>query len=222
MLPIIRWGATALVVVFGVLWAVIWVGRNEGESSGAFLSRILGASVNTETESSVGIQLPPGVTIGGPFSLTDHTGKAVTDATYRGKWMLVFFGFTYCPDVCPTELQKVAAVLEMLGDRASQIAPILISIDPERDTPEAMANYVQIFDDRLIGLTGTPEQIAEVARAYRVYYAKIQPSGDTPYLMDHSSYLYLMGPDGRVQAVFPYAATAEDIAAGVAARMARQ
>ncbi len=222
MMRIIQRSAIALIVVLCSFWAVIWLGRHDGESPGAFLSRMMGASIATEAETSVGIALPPGVTIGGPFSLTDHTGKAVTEADYRGKWMLVFFGFTYCPDVCPTELQKVSAALDLLGDRAAKIAPILISVDPERDTPEILSDYVKLFDDRMIGLTGTPAQIADVARAYRAYYAKIAPRGDAPYLMDHSSYLYLMGPDGGIQAIFPYTATAEDIAAGISQRMQRR
>ncbi|MCS6922259.1 MAG: SCO family protein, partial [Elioraea sp.] len=109
--------------------------------------------------------LPSGVTLGGPFSLTDETGARVTEATFRGRFMLIYFGFTYCPDVCPTELAKMAAALDLLGPEAEEVVPILISVDPERDTPAALAQYTDLFHPRLIGLTGTEAEIAAAARA---------------------------------------------------------
>jgi cytochrome oxidase Cu insertion factor (SCO1/SenC/PrrC family) len=132
------------------------------------------------------------------FSLVDHTGKPVTDEDFEGKWQLVFFGFTSCPDVCPTTLIEVSAVLEELGDDAEQIAPLFISVDPKRDTPEVMAEYVANFDPRIVGLTGSPEQIKQAAQAFRAYYAKVEQK-DQPdrYTMDHSAFLYLMGPEGE-------------------------
>jgi cytochrome oxidase Cu insertion factor (SCO1/SenC/PrrC family) len=151
---------------------------------------------------SSGVSVPGGVSVGGPFALTDEHGAAVTDASYRGRWMLVYFGYTFCPDVCPTELQTIAGALDKLGPQASQIVPLFVTIDPERDTAAALADYVKLFDDRIIGLTGTPEQIAAVARAYRVYYAKATPKDSSTYLMDHSSFMYLMGPDGKFRALF--------------------
>jgi cytochrome oxidase Cu insertion factor (SCO1/SenC/PrrC family) len=132
------------------------------------------------------------------FSLVDHTGKPVADEDFEGKWQLVFFGFTSCPDVCPTTLIEVSAILEELGDDAQQVTPLFISVDAERDTPEVMAEYVANFDPRIVGLTGSPEQIKQAAQAFRAYYAKVeqenQPDG---YTMDHSAFLYLMDPEGE-------------------------
>lgn len=135
--------------------------------------------------------------IASAFSLVDHNGKAVTNEDFAGKWQLVFFGFTYCPDVCPTTLNDVTLVLEELGDDADQVQPLFITVDPERDTPEVMADYVANFDPRIVGLTGSPEQIKAAAKAFRVYYAKVEQD-DLPggYTMDHSAFLYLMSPDG--------------------------
>lgn len=136
--------------------------------------------------------------VGGPFSLTDQDGKRVTEKDFLGKYMLVFFGYTYCPDVCPTELQVMTAALDQLGPAADKIQPVFVSIDPQRDTPEILKAYVGNFGPRLMGLTGTADEIASVAKAYRVYYAKAGNStSGSDYLMDHSSIIYLMGPDGR-------------------------
>lgn len=142
------------------------------------------------------------VQVGGPFTLTDQTGATVTEQTYHGKYMLIFFGFTFCPDICPTELQDALNAIEIAGEPVvSRIQPIFITIDPARDTPEKLAEYVKMFGRGLVGLTGTDAQIAAVARAYKVYYARTEEeegeeSGDD-YMMDHSSFLYLMGPDGQ-------------------------
>ncbi|MGB3719516.1 MAG: SCO family protein [Proteobacteria bacterium] len=144
--------------------------------------------------------------VGGPFTLTDHTGRRVTDKDFRGKYMLVYFGFTFCPDVCPTGLQVMAAALEELGPKAEQIVPIFISVDPERDTPEQLAMYVPSFHSRLVGLTGTPEEIQAVAKAYRVYYRKVKDEKSTAeYTIDHTSIIYLMDPNGEFVAHFTHA-----------------
>lgn len=135
--------------------------------------------------------------IGGPFTLTDQNGKQVTDKDFRGRYMLVFFGFTACPDICPAGLQLIAATLAKVGAKADKIAPIFVSVDPERDTPEKLAGYVKNFDDRMIGLTGTPEQVANVAKAYRVFYEKTANEAGAGYGMNHTSIIYLMGPDGE-------------------------
>ena len=135
--------------------------------------------------------------VGGPFTLTAHTGERVSDAGFRGRLMLVYFGYTYCPDVCPTELQVMGQAIDLLGEEADEVAPIFITVDPERDTREVMAAYVPFFHDRLIGLTGTPQEIAEVAKAYRIYYATVEGGEGGVYLMDHTSLVYLMGRDGR-------------------------
>lgn len=152
--------------------------------------------------------------VGGPFTLVDHTGKTVTDADFRGRYLLIYFGYTYCPDVCPTTLQTMTEALDLLGEKAEKVQPLFITVDPERDTVKVLADYVKAFHPRLVGLTGTADQIARAAKAYGVYYAKAEPSDpDAPYLMDHSSFVYLMGPDGRYLTVFPHGTTPEDMAA---------
>jgi len=141
--------------------------------------------------------------VGGPFELTDHTGKRVTDKDFRGSFMLVIFGFTYCPDVCPTELQLISTTLEKLGPKGNRVVPIFISIDPERDTPNQLAMYVKSFHPRLIGLTGTLDEVAAAAKAYRVYVKKVpDPKSTAGYTMDHSALIYLMGPDGAYRTHF--------------------
>jgi protein SCO1/2 len=152
--------------------------------------------------------------VGGPFSLVDDTGKRVTDTDYRGRYMLVFFGFTSCPDICPAGLQLMTAVLENLGPKAKRVAPIFISVDPQRDTPPKLAQYVKNFDPRLIGLTGTPEDIAAVTKAYKVYYKKV-PNDAAPddYGMDHTAIIYLMDPDGAFVTHFTPTTTVEDMTA---------
>lgn len=145
-------------------------------------------------------------TVGGPFTLTDHTGRRVTDRDFRGKHMLVYFGFTFCPDVCPSGLQVMAAALDQLGPKADKITPVFISVDPERDSPEQLAQYVPSFHPRLVGLTGTPEEIQSVAKAYRVYYRKVKDEKSTAdYTVDHTSIIYLMSPEGEFLAHFTHA-----------------
>jgi cytochrome oxidase Cu insertion factor (SCO1/SenC/PrrC family) len=158
--------------------------------------------------------------IGGPFSLVDHTGKRVTNKDFAGKYMLVFFGYTFCPDVCPSELQVMSAALDKLGPAADRITPVFVTIDPERDTAEVLKAYVANFHPRLVGLTGTPEEIAAMAKAWRVYYGKPKSEeGKQDYLMDHSTFLYLMSPDGTFVKHFEYgtdsAALARDLRAAL-------
>ncbi|MCW8835227.1 MAG: SCO family protein [Rhodospirillales bacterium] len=158
----------------------------------------------------------PGVQIGGPFTLTDHNGERVTDETYRGKYLLVYFGYTFCPDVCPTELTIIVDALDRIGPLADKIQPILITVDPARDTAEALKPYVAAFHPRLVGLTGTEEEIASVARSYRAYYARADEEGDKEtYLVDHSALTYLMGPDGEFLTTFSYGSPAETVAKGL-------
>ena len=141
---------------------------------------------------------PAALTVGGPFSLIDGDGKPVTDQTWRGKYMLVYFGYTFCPDVCPTTLSSVADAMDKMGAKADRIQPLFITVDPRRDIPAVVKQYAAAFGPRIIGLTGSPEQIAAAAKAYRVYYAEHRTGpGPEDYSMDHSSVLYLMGPDGR-------------------------
>ncbi len=155
--------------------------------------------------------------IGGAFELVDHTGKTVTDQTYRGRFMLVYFGFTYCPDVCPTELQHIAVALDKIGKRRRQhIVPLFVTIDPERDTQELMATYVDNFHPDLVGLTGTLAQIKKMASVYRVYFKKVkekdQPDG---YTMDHSALVFLMDDKGEYVRHFSYGTDGAKMAKGL-------
>jgi protein SCO1 len=152
--------------------------------------------------------------IGGPFSLVDTDGRPVTDRDFRGKLMLVFFGYTHCPDVCPTELQTMAEVMDRLGSGARQIAPVFISVDPQRDTPEALAAYVKNFNPRIIGLTGSPAEIASAAKAYRVYFRKAEGGADD-YTVDHSAFVYLMDREGNYLTHFLFNASPDTILAEI-------
>lgn len=133
--------------------------------------------------------------IGGPFSLIDQNGARRSDADFRGRFMLVFFGYTYCPDVCPTTLAILSAALDQLGPISQRVVPILITVDPARDTPEILKPYLSAFGPQFVGLTGTDEEIAAAAGAYRVYY-KSNAADGPDYTVDHSSVIYVMGPDG--------------------------
>ncbi len=151
--------------------------------------------------------------IGGPFELIGKEGKTITDKDFRGRYMLVFFGFTHCPDICPAELQVMSAVLDDLGSDADKVVPIFITLDPERDTADAVTNYVQNFGPNFVGLTGSPAAIEKAAKAYRISYRKFQDEsmGDN-YSIDHSALAYLMGPDGQFLTHFPYGTPPEKIA----------
>ncbi len=162
------------------------------------------------------------VTVGGPFALMAPDGTAVTDQTYRGKWLLVYFGYTSCPDTCPTTLIEIAAVLRKLGPDAAKLQPIFITIDPQRDIPEVMGKYTQSFDPRIIGLTGNPQQIDAVTQEYGVYFVPHQTGpGTQDYVMDHSIYLYLMDPQGKFARAFDTDWSADRIAATLRELMAQ-
>jgi protein SCO1/2 len=151
--------------------------------------------------------------IGGPFTLTDQTGKTVTDRDFAGRYKLVFFGFTHCPDICPAELQVMQAALDALGDKADKVVPIFISLDPERDTPQVMGDYVKNFGPRFVGLTGSPESVAAAAKAYRVVYAKVDDKASANgYSVDHSALVYLMSPEGEYLTHFAYGTSAATMA----------
>jgi protein SCO1/2 len=221
MIRTIRIVAVLLVLLLGGVWAVAWIGRAPGESvADAFLRRVAMLTGGEMPAPSLGgIQLAQGVSLGGPFSLVDHTGRAVTERDFAGRALLVYFGFTYCPDVCPTELGTIAAAIDAMGPAGERVTPVLVTIDPERDTPAALADYVARFHPRMVGLTGSAEQIAQAARAYRVYYAKVRPRDSSDYLMDHSSFIYFVGPDGRVRSLFRPETSPEAIAAAVTAQL---
>jgi cytochrome oxidase Cu insertion factor (SCO1/SenC/PrrC family) len=153
-------------------------------------------------------------TIGGPFTLVDQTGKTVNNKDLRGRFLLIYFGYTFCPDVCPTALTAMAGALDLLGAKADEITPVFITVDPERDTSEQLAMYAKYFHPRLVALTGSPEQIAKVAKDYRVYYAKAVEEGTDAddYLMDHTSITYLTDRDGTFRLHFSHDTDAETMA----------
>ena len=217
MLQAVRILALLVLLALGGLWGWAWLDQRQDEGLADSFARraatLFGHDV--PAPSAGGVQMPQGLALGGPFRLVDHTGRAVTEADFAGRFMLVYFGFTYCPDVCPTELGTIAAAIDLLEGQGERVVPALITIDPERDTPAALADYVTRFHPRMIGLTGTAEQVAAVARAYRVFYAKVNRPEMTQYLMDHSSFIYLVGPDARVRALFRPESAPETIAQAI-------
>jgi protein SCO1/2 len=166
------------------------------------LAAVLGVFLLTRPNAQSGPANAVGnAAIGGPFQLVDQDGRPVDQRLLKGKWTAVFFGYTFCPDACPTELHELAAVQDQLGARARDFQIVFVTVDPARDTPAKLKDYLLThgFPRGVIGLTGTPDQVARAAKAYRVYYAR---HGDGPdYLMDHSVYTYLMDPTGRFVAV---------------------
>lgn len=160
------------------------------------------------------------VAIGGPFSLLDTTGQRRTEKDYAGKPMLVFFGFTNCPDVCPSGLQTLTVALDKLGDKANGLTPLFITVDPERDTPQSMAAYIKSFHPRIQGLTGTPQDVQAAIKAYRVYAVKVPDEKDpTRYSVDHSSFFYLMNANGEYTKHFPHSTDADVLAKALAAAL---
>ena len=180
-------GASFLAVAFGIGW------------------------MQTARQQQAATEASTPVPIGGAFTLTDENGQTVTDQTYRGKWLLVFFGFTHCPDVCPTALNDISLTLDQLGPRANKVYALFITVDPERDTAQLINEYTGSFHSNIIGLTGTPEQIATAAKAYRVYYKKVPT--DSGYTMDHSAITYVIDPDGKYAAHFSHQSGPDRMAA---------
>ncbi|HET7889441.1 MAG TPA: SCO family protein [Bradyrhizobium sp.] len=141
-------------------------------------------------------------TVGGPFTLTDQNGQTRSDTDFRGKLMIVYFGYTFCPDVCPTDLMAITQALDALGPAADGVQPIFITIDPARDT-KVLGEYLLSFYKSFIGLTGTPQEIRKVANAYKAFYAKLPPTKDGEYAIDHTGVIYLMGRDGEYLGFMP-------------------
>ena len=148
---------------------------------------------------------PAAIAIGGPFALTDHLGRAVSDQDYRGAYMLIYFGYINCPDICVPALNNMSTALDALGAAGDAVQPIFITVDPLRDTVEALAGYVPSFHPRLVGLTGTARQTEAVSAAYSVFFEAEEHSGDDDYQVGHSGYVYLMGPDGGFLTVMSHA-----------------
>ncbi|MFA5593091.1 MAG: SCO family protein [Micavibrio sp.] len=157
---------------------------------------------------------------GGPFTLTNHKGERVTDRDLRGRFRLIYFGFTFCPAICPTELAKITAAINALGEAGEDILPVFITVDPERDDVKAMASYVTLFHPAFVGLTGTPEEIAATTKAYKIYAAKVQDDSMTDYTVDHSSFIYFMAPDDRLLHIFKMDDSAADMTKAMRAWMA--
>ncbi len=163
---------------------------------------------------------PPSAGPGGPFQLVDQDGKATTEKVLKGKWSVVFFGFTYCPDVCPTTMAALGQAQDRLGPKAKDLQVIFVSVDPERDTPAQLKTYLSndSFPKGTIGLTGTPDQVAAAAKAYRVYYQKAGTGSD--YLVNHSTAAYLMDPKGRFARVIPFGIGPDEIVRQISGAMA--
>jgi protein SCO1/2 len=169
-----------------------------------------GASTSTESTETLDSQGSGQALIGGAYTLTDHNGNAVSDKAFLGKVGLVFFGFTHCPDICPTASATITGAMKKLGEKADQVTPLFITVDPERDTPETLKKFLSSFDKRFVGLTGTPEQLAQAASAYKVYYAKSAGEGSMGF--DHSGFIYLMDRKGTYIRHFASDATDAEIA----------
>ena len=155
--------------------------------------------------------------VGGPFTLTDQHGKRVSEADFRGRFLLVYFGYSFCPDVCPTDLAAMAAAIDLLGPEGDKVQPIFITIDPERDTVERLAGYAPLFHPRLVALTGTADEIGHAAAQYRVYFEKSGEGAD--YLMNHSGIVYLMDPEGRFLTHFAQGTPPEEMAQKIRSQM---
>ncbi len=145
----------------------------------------------------------PRLAVGGPFALVDQNGQPKNDKDFRGKVMLVYFGYTYCPDACPTTLQALSGMLDLLGNQASKVQPVFISVDPARDTPDQLKAYAANFHDGIAYLTGTQDELKKAEGEYHIYVAKVPQAGTDDYLIDHSSIIYVMGTDGRYLAEMP-------------------
>ena len=182
-LRFIRWASLGLIVLLAVAVAVLQFRPGAGPAAENALAGT--------------------VSVGGPFHLIDDKGHAVTAADYRGRWMLVYFGYTNCPDDCPLTLQKMAVALKKLGPLADKVAPLFITVDPARDTAVRLASYLQNFDPRIVGLTGSDAQIATAAKAYRVYYSPAEHEKSGADIVGHSTFVYLMNPAGKFDALLP-------------------
>jgi cytochrome oxidase Cu insertion factor (SCO1/SenC/PrrC family) len=189
--PSVVFGMTILLLALGLGSYALWSSRNSATGNGTAL-------------------------VGGPFTMVNQNGETVTEKSFLGRPMIMFFGFTFCPDICPTELQVMAQAIDQLGEAGKSIQPVFVSIDPARDTPSVVKAYVANFGPQFVGLTGTPEQVDHIASTYRVFYQKQENKADPQaYLMDHSSIIYIMGADGKFLKHFAYTTDATSLAEGL-------
>jgi protein SCO1/2 len=212
---------SVLVLLALVAGGALW--RSGGQRSQS------GAVTQDTRESEPETQDSAPAEFGGPFSLTDQNGKRRTDMDFRGKYMLIFFGYTYCPDVCPTTLAVEAEALDKLGARASRIVPIFVTVDPKRDTPDKLKSYLSSFDAKppsarvnFVGLTGTDDEIAQVAKAYSVYYQAHLDGfriDGVEYSVDHTSEVYLMSPEGKFVAYYSQGILPDEMAADLMSKI---
>jgi protein SCO1/2 len=157
--------------------------------------------------------------VGGPFTLTDQHGARRHLSDFRGKLVLLYFGFTYCPDICPTDLMTVGNLIRSLGPEGDQLQPVFVTLDPARDTPEVLRAYVASFHPRFVALTGTDDQIRRVATSFKVFFEKVRPPGINTYLIDHSAYVFLLDREGRFVTLFPPGTPQERMAVMVREQM---
>jgi protein SCO1 len=183
-------------------------------ATGAFVAGLIlcTAVVLLLTGRGEGPTLPQVAAIGGPFSLTDQNGRTVTDQDFKGRPFLVFFGFTHCPDICPTTMFEISEIFKKLGPAGERVRALFVTVDPERDTPSALKDYLSSFDPRIVGVTGDEAALAAVAKAYRAYYKRV-PLAEGGYTMDHTAIIYLMGKDGRFVTPFSLKRTTDAAAA---------
>ena len=159
--------------------------------------------------------------IGGPFTLTDQHGKPTSLADFRGKLVLLYFGYTFCPDVCPTDLLTMAQTVGMLGAQGGGVQPVFVTLDPERDTQALLGNYVEAFHPRFVALRGSEDEVRRVAMTYKIYFEKLRPPGSAAYLIDHMAFVFLLDRDGKYLAFFPPGTTAERMAVMVREHLAQ-
>jgi protein SCO1/2 len=207
MIKKIRYAAYIAIIAIFVITAITLIKRHFREKLNAPEENQVAAVQQISTAG-----LP---SIGGSFQLTDHTGQHRSNLDFRGKYTLVYFGYSYCPDICPTALSGMTEALVKLGAKANKVTPIFISVDPQRDTVANLAEYVANFHPSFVGLTGTEEQVKKAMKAYRVYAAKVDESAREDYLMDHSSIIYVMNPQGQFVAHFNHETPAEDMVAAL-------
>lgn len=192
------------VMLIAAYLVITWEDRHDAERARRY-----------EQQSSGNADNPVGAAVGGSFTLVNQDRKTVTEKDYHGKFMLLTFGYTYCPDVCPTKLQDISLALDQMGEDMKWVQPVFISIDPQRDTPLQMKQYVGLYHNNIQGLSGSIEQVAAVARAFKIYYKRAEDTGDGNYMMDHSTGIYLLDQEGKFLEIFGEGVDPAKIAAAI-------